>query len=305
MPRQRKPQSGVARAAGRVANTTTSWRDIAVTNAKVYRIPTGVNRPECPAPLIEVGWVSPISVRKEWNVYYVSLPVENIKSIIEGMDNLDLSNVAVSLETVNGPLTISWNITSDGTIIGEEVVAENITAATWTIETLASTDATITNLKGNVTVEWTPTFQGNINVNWNANIGWTTTIGTQLTLWENATAPQFVLQTEKGQAGWVATLDENWLVPWDQLPVEIPRLYFSIWYWVFRNSDTCVIEDSRIHLNSYVNISNYDDIEWDLHEVVWDWWLTVTSNTAETGTFRYLVVTPDVAYSNVNVPERP
>jgi hypothetical protein len=39
--------------------------------------------------------------------------------------------------------------------------------------------------------------------------------------------------------------------------------------------------------------------------VVWDWWLTVTSNTAETGTFRYLVVTPDVAYSNVNVPERP
>ncbi len=91
-------------------------------------------------------------------------------------------------------------------------------------------------------------------------------------------------------------------MPWDQLPVEIPRLYFSIWYGVFENSDTCVINDERIHLNSYVNISNYDDIEWDLSEVVWDGWLTVTSNTTETGTFRYLVVTPDPAYSNVNMP---
>ena len=139
-------------------------------------------------------------------------------------------------------------------------------------------------------------------------------------------APDFVLQSEKWTAEWVAELDESWkvpmdqihwweaegvatldengIIPWDQLPVEIPRLYFSIWYWVFENSDTCVINDERIHLNSYVNISNYDDIEWDLSEVVWDWWLTVTSNTTETWTFRYFVVTPDPAYSNVNVPTR-
>ena len=146
----------------------------------------------------------------------------------------------------------------------------------------------------------------------------------EIHLSQDWTAPDFVLQDEKGEANWiptlneewkipmdqiqwwepewVATLDENWRVPWDQLPVEIPRLYFSIWYGVFENSDTCVINDERIHLNSYVNISNYDDIEWDLHEVVWDGWLTVTSNATETWTFRYLVITPDPAYSNVNIP---
>lgn len=146
----------------------------------------------------------------------------------------------------------------------------------------------------------------------------------ELYLGENWVAPDFVLQNEKWVSNWiptlnedwkipmsqiqgwtsewVATLDSNWKVPRDQLPVEIPRLYFSIWYGVFENSDTCVINDERIHLNSYVNISNYDDIEWDLHEVVWDGWLTVTSNTTETWTFRYLVITPDPAYSNVNVP---
>ena len=41
MPRQRKPQQrGVARAAGRVASTTTS-KDLGNTNPTVYRIPTG------------------------------------------------------------------------------------------------------------------------------------------------------------------------------------------------------------------------------------------------------------------------
>lgn len=187
-------------------------------------------------------------------------------------------------------------------------------------------------------VEWTITYKNDhaeqydkvATINIKDLIEWFQTLALQnvtvneLHLAPNGTAPDFVLQSEKGEADWVATLDENWKipmdqiqwwepewvatldenwrVPWDQLPVEIPRLYFSIWYGVFENSDTCVINDERIHLNSYVNISNYDDIEWDLSEVVWDGWLTVTSNTTETGTFRYLVVTPDPAYSNVNMP---
>ena len=142
MPRQRKPQSGVARAAGRVANTTTSlgWKDIANTNPKVYRIPTWGMRTECPAPLSEVGWVYPVSVRREGNVFYVSLPEENLKSVIEGMDSLDLSNVTVSLETVDWPLTINGSITVDW-----DISWQAINWAEWRFDSVNATTWTITN----------------------------------------------------------------------------------------------------------------------------------------------------------------
>lgn len=204
MPRQRKPQSGVARAAGRVANTTTSlgWKDIANTNPKVYRIPTWGMRTECPAPLSEVGWVYPISVRREGNVFYVSLPEENLKSVIEGMDSLDLSNVTVSMDTINWPLTINGAITADWDITWQAIngtsgTFDNVTSTTWSIQSISSTsissDSVATNtlsttwsasVGGTLWVTWATTLNSTLNVGWNItgnadlSITWWTSTGT-------------------------------------------------------------------------------------------------------------------------------
>ena len=493
MPRQRKPQSGVARAAGRVANTTTSlgWKDIWNTNPKVYRIPTWGMRTECPAPLSEVGWVYPVSVRREGNVFYVSLPEENLKSVIEGMSDLDLSNVTVTMDTINGPLTINgsitvdwdiswqainwtewrfdsvnattWNITNivsnsitadaistddlntdwltvtNNTTIGGTLwvvgattlgstlaVAWNLTATTWDIATLTSTDATITNLSAtawditsltsdnatfewlavngqssftgvmttgdisatnlwvswnttlnnltttwntslnwatvngnlavswnetvtwNVTVAWTSTFNwavtmsddltvvddlnvqgsshlnalettGSVDVAWTLRVDWaidawnwvsvtwqvesdsvvtTNTVTTNLTvngniaLWNNATAPDFVLQDEKGAANWVAPLDANGKVDSQYLPPVYTTAIVKMGTGVFSNSDTSVVVDTDITADSFVAISNYSDIVWDLNEVINVWQLTVVSNQTETGSYKYIIVNP-------------
>lgn len=203
MPRQRKPQqSGVARAAGRVANTTTSWRDIWDTNPTVYRIPSWRARTECPAPLSEVGWVSPISVRREGNVFYVSLPEENLKNAIQSMDTLDLSNVTVSLDTINGPLTISGAITASGDITWQAInwtsgAFDSITSTTWSIQSISSTsitsDSVSTNtlsttwsvsVGGTLWVAWATTLNSTLNVGWNIignadlSITWWTSTGT-------------------------------------------------------------------------------------------------------------------------------
>ena len=551
MPRQRKPQSGVARAAGRVANTTTSlgWKDIANTNPKVYRIPTWGMRTECPAPLSEVGWVYPVSVRREGNVFYVSLPEENLKSVIEGMDSLDLSNMTVSMETVNGPLTINGSITVDWDISWQaidwdsarfdsveavswtitNIIASDITtisltaedvsldsvevtnnatiggtlwvtwdttlganlsvtwnetvggdldvtwaissasvsATSWDITTLTSTDVvtdtiTVNNtatvndgltvvgwisadtletswdatIGGDLAVTWTSTFTGDVTVDnitstwtanlndvvvaWNETVAWTmavtwaTTLNNTLTVawastlsgnasvggnlsvawnstvtwnqtvtwdaifssdvsvaenltvngdatvtddltvngsthlkavettgsvditwtlrttgaavigngitvtgqvesdtvrtWEVvadeirattwvylsqwAEAPDFVLQSEKGQPNGVAPLDVNGLIDTQYLPPVYTTAIVKMWTGVFSNSDTSTVVDADITANSFVILSNYQDIVWDLNETISVWQITVVSNQTETWSYKYIIVNP-------------
>ena len=549
MPRQRKPQSGVARAAGRVANTTTSlgWKDIANTNPKVYRIPTWGMRTECPAPLSEVGWVYPVSVRREGNVFYVSLPEENLKSVIEGMDSLDLSNMTVSMETVNGPLTINGSITVDWDISWQaidwdsarfdsveavswtitNIIASDITtisltaedvsldsvevtnnatiggtlwvtwdttlganlsvtwnetvggdldvtwaissasvsATSWDITTLTSTDVvtdtiTVNNtatvndgltvvgwisadtletswdatIGGDLAVTWTSTFTGDVTVDnitstwtanlndvvvaWNETVAWTmavtwaTTLNNTLTVawastlsgnasvggnlsvawnstvtwnqtvtwdaifssdvsvaenltvngdatvtddlivngsthlktlettgsaslggnlsvdwsiagWSNlvvdwqiesgslvttnittdnitingnialgndATAPDFILQDEKGAPNGVAPLDANGQIDTSYLPQVYTTAVVKLGVGTFANSDTSVVVDADIKADSFVIISNYQDIVGDLNETINVWQLTVVSNQTETGSYKYIVV---------------
>lgn len=549
MPRQRKPQSGVARAAGRVANTTTSlgWKDIANTNPKVYRIPTWGMRTECPAPLSEVGWVYPISVRREGNVFYVSLPEENLKSVIEGMNDLDLSNVTVSMETVNGPLTINGSITVDWDISWQaidwtsarfdsvevvswtitNIIASDITtisltaedvsldsvevtnnatiggtlwvtwdttlganlsvtwnetvsgdldvtwaissasvsATSWDITTLTSTDVitdtlTVNNtatvndgltvtgwittdtletswdatIGGDLAVTWASSFTGDVTVDditstgtanlndvvvaWNETVAWTmavtwaTTLNNTLTVawastlsgnasvggnlsvawnstvtwnqtvtwdaifssdisvaenltvngdatvtddlivngsthlktlettgsvslggnlsvdwsiagWSNlvvdwqiesgslvttnittdnitingnialgndATAPDFILQDEKGAPNGVAPLDANGQIDTSYLPQVYTTAVVKLGVGTFANSDTSVVVDADIKADSFVIISNYQDIVWDLNETINVWQLTVVSNQTETGSYKYIVV---------------
>lgn len=519
MPRQRKPQSGVARAAGRVANTTTSlgWRDIANTNPTVYRIPTWWSgRVECPAPLSEVGWEYPISVRREGNVFYVSLPKENLKSEIESMETLDLSNVTVTLNTVDWPITVTGNITTDGTFIWtalqvDDVTATNwnitnvtatdvtsasvsatsltsetsslwtatadsvdtttlsvswtstlswnvtaesdlsvtwaISAAEWTITTLTSTSAdvwelsvtdwaSITNwltadatttgtltvnetstftwamtagditssgatslntlsvswatslntlttsgdatfggnatiagsssitwnqtITGNVTVVWDGTFSNDVTVTRNLNVSWDTTLtddlfvnGTahlkdlettesvdiawtlrvegaingrnglvvkwqvesdslvttnavvdnitingNIALWNDATAPDFILQSEKGEPNGVCPLNSYWVVDEQYLPAIYTTAIVKLWVGSFSNSNTSTVIDSDITADSYVHISNYSEIVWDLDEniIPGNWTtpgqITVVSNQVENGSYKYIVVNP-------------
>ena len=541
MPRQRKPQSGVARAAGRVANTTTSlgWKDIWNTNPKVYRIPTWGMRTECPAPLSEVGWVYPVSVRREGNVFYVSLPEENLKSVIEGMSDLDLSNVTVTMDTINGPLTINgavtvdwdiawqainwtdarfdsitattWNITnvtssstttsslttdsaslwvasassvstgalnvSSTTTLSWNVTAESdlsvawdittvwLAATSWTITSLTSDSATITTASvtdwltvvgwiasdtletswavwigwnlavtwditvdwastltglvtvGNITSTWVAnlndaivawnetvawtmavtwattlnntltvagasTLSGNASVGWNLSVAWNSTVTGNQTVtgdaifsddvtvgkdlvvsgdatfadeitvwgishlddvhatwdatidgtlnvgwainggnwmsitwqiesdtirtWEIVTdelrvndalyltswgiAPDFVLQSEKGQPNGVAPLNVNGLIDTQYLPPVYTTAVVKMWTGVFSNSDTSVVVDADITSNSFVVLSNYQDIVWDLNETISVWQITVVSNHIETWSYKYIIV---------------
>ena len=195
MPRQRKPQSGVARAAGRVANTTTSlgWKDIWNTNPKVYRIPTWGMRTECPAPLSEVGWVYPVSVRREGNVFYVSLPEENLKSVIEGMSDLDLSNVTVTMDTINGPLTINGAVTVDWDIAWQAINwtdarFDSVRAVSWTITNFTASDLTTTSLTAEDVSLDAVEITNNASIGWTLSVTWDSTFGAAVDITWNLTA---------------------------------------------------------------------------------------------------------------------
>lgn len=137
-----------------------------------------------------------------------------------------------------------------------------------------------------------------LQVDWAIN-GWNATLKTvtinnwTLTLGNWWSAPQFILQTEKGAKNWVAPLDSNSKVPEQYLPDYIPNCTIHVWTGQFDWHGSCIIEDPRIKSNSYVNISNYTDIIWDLTEVIWDGSITITSNfDREAWSIRYFCATP-------------
>ena len=107
MPRTRKPQ--VARPAGRVASTTT-WATKNVPSPMVYRIPTGRRDYSCEWKIVGSG-VAPIHVR--WideHEFQVSINEAELRGKIENWENLDLSNVEVTLSEVNWPVTITGSL---------------------------------------------------------------------------------------------------------------------------------------------------------------------------------------------------
>jgi len=505
--RTRKPQTGGAMWTGRVAGTTTS----SYSNQTVYRIPTGKHW-ECETLAYEVLGTAPIVVRiEDSNIYRVSLDTEVLQSMIEWRDSLDLSNVKLTLWTVDGDVTFTGNITAKGTFIWTTVTADTIeattgnittlnatnieasdvstatletswnasvgwnltvawtstltwlvttgsdlsvawdlsvtwntttdwlTATTWTITTLNSTDATITNLDatswdittltsdnatlgqlsvtgassftgditaGNISASWNTSLNnlstswnatlanvtvngastltgntsvwGNLSVSgnetvtgnstvtgdaifssdvsvaedltvsgdttvtddlivngvthlnvlettgsaaigWNLNVDWsiagwsslvvenqiesgsvvtTNTVTDNLTvngniaLWNDATAPDFVLQSEKWQANGVTPLNANGKVDPQYLPPVYTTAIVKMGTGVFSNSNTSTIVDEDITADSFVILSNYSDIVWDLNEVINIWQITVASNEIETWSYKYIIVNP-------------
>lgn len=222
MPRQRKPQnSGVKFWTGRVANTTTG----STTTQTVYRIPTGKKYGECDVLNYEVVGTSPIRVVIEWsNVYRVSLDETALKDIIENYDGLDLSNV--TLQTVNGDVTFTGNITADWTftwttVNATDVTTTDLTATNSTITNLTSSDITTTSLTaedvslddvtivnnatvwGTLGVTWATTLSSTLDVTWNVTAGWdldvtwtTSTWTISATLWDITTLTSTSITTD-------------------------------------------------------------------------------------------------------------
>lgn len=223
-------------------------------------------------------------------------------------------NTSLNWATVNGNLAVSWN----------ESVTWNVTIAwtsTFNWAVTMSDDLTVVddfNVQGATHLNALET-TGSVDVAWTLRVDWaidawnwvsvtwqvesdsvvtTNTVTNNLTvngniaLWNNATAPDFVLQDEKGVANWVAPLDANWKVDPQYLPPVYTTAIVKMGTGIFSNSNTSVVVDADITADSFVAISNYSDIIWDLNEVINVWQLTVVSNQVETGSYKYIIVNP-------------
>lgn len=185
MPRQRKAQSWATRIwTGRVANTTTSSN-----TQVVYRV-AAARKPMCEPLAVEVVGTSPINVAIEWtNVYRISLDTDALKNIIENYPDLDLSNVEVSLGTVDGDVTFTGNVNVEWEFTGTTINAENgnITSITSTDITTNTLDAETVNtgdlnasgnveVGGTLDVTWATTLKDTLTVNWDSVLEWNVTV---------------------------------------------------------------------------------------------------------------------------------
>lgn len=220
--------------------------------------------------------------------------------------------------SVGGNLSVSGNetVTGNSTVTGDAIFSSDVSIAE---DLTVSWDATVTDdlivngsthlktlettgsvsLGGNLSVDWSIAGWSNLVVDGQIESGSlvTTNITTDnltvngnIALWNNATAPDFVLQDEKGTANGVAPLDANGLVDPQYLPPVYTTAIVKVGTGVFSNSDTSVVVDADITADSFVVISNYSDIVWDLNEVINVGQLTVVSNQTETWSYKYIIV---------------
>ena len=208
--------------------------------------------------------------------------------------------------TITGTQTVTW----DSIFSGNVSVTENLTVAGDATITDDLTVNGTTHLKG-LETDWSVDIDGTLRVTWAINgLNWLTVTGQVesdtvrtgeviadearisegLYLSQWAVAPDFVLQSEKGQPNWVAPLDVNGKIDTSYLPPVYTSAIVKMWVGVFSNSDTSVVVDADIKADSFVIISNYQDITWDLNETINVWQLTVVSNQIETWSYKYIVV---------------
>lgn len=217
-------------------------------------------------------------------------------------------------------LSVAWNetVTWNSTVTWDGIFSNDITV--WR-NLSVSGDATITD---DLTVNWS-THLKSLETTWSADIGWTlrvdwaitawnwidvtwqiesdtlvtgsavaqnATVNGNFVLWPDAQANQFILQDEKNQPNGVPTLNAQWQIDTSYLPQVFTTAVVKVGSWVFNNSDTSVVVDADITNESVVFCSNYQDIVWDLKEVINVWQLTVVSNVQETWSYKYVVITP-------------
>lgn len=183
MPRTRKPQ--VARPAGRVASTTT-WATKNVPSPMVYRIPTGRRDYSCEWKIVGSG-VAPIHVR--WideHEFQVSINEAELRGKIENWENLDLSNVEVTLSEVNWPVTITGSLNVEEWVFrADEWEITTLSSTTGTIDTLTSTNATITNVTATDVSTGTLETSSDVGIWWTLSVTWNTTIDSTLSVLSN------------------------------------------------------------------------------------------------------------------------
>ena len=210
----------------------------------------------------------------------------------------------------NSTVTGTQTVTGDSIFSGNVSVTENLTVAGDATVTDDLTVNGTTHLKG-LETDWSVDIDGTLRVTWAINgLNWLTVTGqvesdtvrtgelianeARISEWlylsQWAEAPDFVLQSEKGQPNWVAPLDVNGKIDNSYLPPVYTSAIVKMWVWVFSNSDTSVVVDADIKADSFVIISNYQDITWDLNETINVWQLTVVSNQIETWSYKYIVV---------------
>lgn len=242
--------------------------------------------------------------------------------------NATLANVTVNgastltgNASVGGNLSVSGNstVTGNQTVTGDGVFSNDVTVSrdlnvSWDVS--VTDDLYVngrTHLK-DVETDWSVDVDGTLRVTWaidawnwisvtgqveSDSVVTTNTVTNNLTvngniaLWNDATAPDFVLQSEKGEPNWVAPLNANGIVPEEHLPPIFTSAIVKVWTWVFTWTNTVDIQDEDITLDSWVKTSNYQDIVWDLDETITNWHLIVTSNQpTETWSFKYAVINP-------------
>lgn len=211
-------------------------------------------------------------------------------------------------ETVTGNMTVTW----DGIFSDDVSVAHDLTVS-W--DTTLTDDLTVngtTHLKdlettnsvdiaGTLRVEWAINGENGLvvegqiesdTVRTNEVVTNELRVTDWLYLSQGAEAPDFVLQAEKWEPGGVCPLNNNGIVDSQYLPPIYTSAIVKVGTGVFSNSNTSTVVDNDITADSYVHISNYQDIVWDLDENIVPWQITVVSNAVETWSYKYIVVNP-------------
>lgn len=220
--------------------------------------------------------------------------------------------------SVWGNLSVSGNetVTGNSTVTGDAIFSSDVSVAedlTVSGDTVITDDLTVNGSTHLNTFETT----GSGSIGWNLSVDWSIagwsslvvenqiesgsvvttntttdnlTVNGNIALWNNATAPDFILQDEKGAANGVAPLDANGLIDTQYLPPVYTTAIVKMGTGVFSNSDTSTVVDADITANSFVILSNYQDIVWDLNETISVWQITVVSNHTETWSYKYIIV---------------
>ena len=248
----------------------------------------------------------------DWKLTAEDSEIKNL-TVTESLDSQWTTQVntinSTGKATLNS-LEVQGNTVLDWTLeVKEAATLDKTMRVKWTSQfDHSATFNEDVDIMRNLHVRWAWTFDHSVSVAQDLSVNWTTnswtinatngtfqnlTINGTLSLGNNASAPQFILQREKWAANWVCPLWPDGKVPQQYLPDYLPTCSIHVWTWKFTWSNTCVIEDNLIKSNSYVNISNYEDIIWDLTETINDWWIIVKSNFAEEiWSFRYICATP-------------
>ena len=271
----------------------TTLEDLSVTGNETVAGTLGVAWATSLSSTLAVTWVSTFSNDATFgrNVTVTGNETVSWNEIVSG-------NLTVNwATTMNGVATVEGNFSANSNAsVGNNLTVAGTTTLNWATEINNSLEVSgATRVEWAMTVDWWITSNAQIDaptIRTDEIVADEVRVTTALYLSEWAEADDFVLQTEKGVANWVATLDANGRMPVVQLPEIYTTAIVKIGSGIFDNSDTCIIEDDTITANSYVNISNYTDIIGDVEEIIHPGQITLVSNHTETGSFKYIVVNP-------------